>query len=215
MKRLVIVADHALVADGIRLALRQTTGFQIAGFIDGRVPAVEALRLVHADVVLVDEMRNGRNSLARLREAAAELPDAKRVLLTLHMDPLWLDDAFRAGADAVVSKSVHQLSLGTVLREVVHGNVVHRPPAPPSRRPEFCGSLTLRELDVLRLVATGHTNGQIARELKVTEQTVKFHLSNTYRKLGVVNRTEAGHLAHVKGLLEPHAVEDAAFEAAA
>ena len=63
--------------------------------------------------------------------------------------------------------------------------------------------LTDRELEILRLVAEGHTNGRIARELWVTEQTVKFHLSNTYRKLGVANRTEASRYAHLHNLTAP------------
>ena len=65
--------------------------------------------------------------------------------------------------------------------------------------------LTDRELEILRLVAQGYTNGRIARELWVTEQTVKFHLSNIYRKLGLANRTEAANYAHVHGLVEPPA----------
>jgi DNA-binding CsgD family transcriptional regulator len=63
--------------------------------------------------------------------------------------------------------------------------------------------LTERELEILRLVASGSTNGDIARRLWVTEQTVKFHLRNIYRKLGVANRTQASHFAHVRGLVGP------------
>jgi DNA-binding CsgD family transcriptional regulator len=62
--------------------------------------------------------------------------------------------------------------------------------------------LTRRELEILRLVAQGHANGEVAKMLWVTEQTVKFHLSNTYRKLGVANRTEASHWAYVQGVLD-------------
>ena len=75
----------------------------------------------------------------------------------------------------------------------------------PPRRPELDAShqrLTPRELEILRLVAAGASNGRIARQLWVTEQTVKFHLSNVYRKLGVANRTEASHYAHVHELIE-------------
>ena len=111
-----------------------------------------------------------------------------------------MNEAFDAGAHAVLSKSMHSVSLGTMLREVVRGNVVHRferrPPAPAAECP-----LTLREKEILGFVAEGATNGQIARMLWVTEQTVKFHLSNTYRKLGVANRTEASHYAHMNNLV--------------
>jgi DNA-binding NarL/FixJ family response regulator len=208
MKRLLIVADHSLVAHSIRLALKQTAGFQVAGVIDGRLSVRDALRELRPDVVLVDDMHDPRaaesretdHALARLREAAEHLPAAQRLLLTLRMNDAWMNQVFEAGAHAVLSKSMHPVSLGTMLREVVRGNVVHR----FERRPAAATAdspLTLREREILALVAEGATNGQIARMLWVTEQTVKFHLSNTYRKLGVANRTEASHYAHVNNLV--------------
>jgi DNA-binding NarL/FixJ family response regulator len=207
MKRLLIVADHSLVAHAIRLALKQTVGFQVAGVVDGRVSARDALLSLCPDVVVVDDMHDrGANDvhndhpLARLREVAEHVPDSHRLLLTLRMDEAWLNDVFEAGAHAVLSKAMHSVSLGTMLREVVRGNVVHRferrPPATNADCP-----LTLREREILSLVAGGATNGDIARTLWVTEQTVKFHLSNTYRKLGVANRTQASHYAHVNHLV--------------
>jgi len=207
MKRLLIVADHSLVAHSIRLALKQTAGFQVAGVIDGRVEARDALLDLRPDVVLVDDMHDPRvgeaadrdYALARLREATEHVPGAQRLLLTLRMDDGWMNEVFDAGAHAVLSKTMHPVSLGTMLREVVRGNVVHR----FERRPAVLVDcpLTLREKEILALVAEGATNGQIARMLWVTEQTVKFHLSNTYRKLGVANRTEASHYAHVNNLV--------------
>ena len=119
----------------------------------------------------------------------------------MRMEDGWLADVFEAGADAVLSKSMHPVSLGTTLREVVRGNVVHRYESPRRAAAEAC-PLTRRELEILLLAAEGHTNGQIARSLWVTEQTVKFHLSNTYRKLGVANRTEASRYAHLHELVE-------------
>jgi DNA-binding NarL/FixJ family response regulator len=207
MKRLLIVADHSLVAHSIRLALKQTAGFQVVGVIDGRDSANDALVDLCPDVVLVDDMHDPRvnglrdpdHALARLREAVEYAPGAQRLLLTLRMNEGWMNEVFEAGAHAVLSKSMHPVSLGTMLREVVRGNVVHR----FERRPAAIADcpLTLREKEILGLVAEGATNGQIARSLWVTEQTVKFHLSNTYRKLGVANRTEASRYAHVNNLV--------------
>lgn len=206
MKRLLIVADHSLVAHSIRLALKQTAGFQVVGVIDGRMSARDALLDLRPDVVLVDdmhdprhEMRDPDHALARLREGVEHAPSAQRLLLTLRMNEAWMNDVFEAGAHAVLSKSMHPVSLGTMLREVVRGNVVHRFERRPAVRADC--PLTLREKEILGLVAEGATNGQIARTLWVTEQTVKFHLSNTYRKLGVANRTEASHYAHVNNLV--------------
>jgi len=214
MKRLAIVADHSMVAHSIRLALKQTVGFEVVGVIDGRVSARDALLDTHPDVVLVDDMHDPRageahdrdHALARLRDASEHVPAAQRLLLTLRMTEGRMNEAFEAGAHAVLSKSMHPVSLGTMLREVVRGNVVHRFERRPAAAIVVDCPLTLREKEILALVAEGATNGQIARTLWVTEQTVKFHLSNTYRKLGVANRTEASHYAHVNNLVTAEAV---------
>ncbi|HWI08536.1 MAG TPA: response regulator transcription factor [Solirubrobacteraceae bacterium] len=208
MKRLLIVADHSLVAHSIRLALKQTSGFQVVGVVDGRLSAQDLLLSLQPDVVLVDDMHDPRaergrdvdHALVRLREAAEHVPQAQLLLLTQRMHESWMNDVFDAGAHAVLSKSMHPVSLGTMLREVVRGNVVHRFERRPPSAMVDC-PLTLREKEILALVAEGATNGQIARMLWVTEQTVKFHLSNTYRKLGVANRTEASHYAHLNNLV--------------
>jgi DNA-binding NarL/FixJ family response regulator len=203
MKRLMIVADHSFVVQAIRLALRQTAGFQVVGFFDGRGSVRDALTELNPDVVLVDDMQEATNAIDRLREIAETVPEAKSLLLTLRMEDEWLDQVFDAGAQAVVSKTVHPVSLGTLLREISHGNVVHRYEKRTAAAPAAECPLTDRELEILKLVAEGQTNGRIARELWVTEQTVKFHLSNTYRKLGVANRTEASRYAHLHNLTAP------------
>jgi DNA-binding NarL/FixJ family response regulator len=202
MKRLLIIADHSFVVEAIRLALRQTAGFKVVGFVDGRRDASLAIRQAKPDVVLVDEMQQPAHALDRLRETAAEAPNAKSLLLTIQMEESWQAEAFAAGAHAIVSKSVHPVSLGTLVREIANDNVVHsyRPPAPAVSDAEDC-PLTDRELEILRLVSEGLTNSRIARSLWVTEQTVKFHLSNTYRKLGVSNRTEASRYAYMNNLV--------------
>jgi DNA-binding NarL/FixJ family response regulator len=195
MKRVLILADHTLVAHAIRMALRQTGGFEIVGFVDGRESANGPLVELHPEVILVAEMQDPANSLARLREARQCAPQATRLLLTPDMEKDRVAEAFKAGADAVLSETLQPAAFGTLLREIVRGNVVHRPCARiAAGSPANC-PLTSRELEILRLAAQGMTNGRIARELWVTEQTVKFHLSNTYRKLGVSNRTEASRHA--------------------
>jgi DNA-binding NarL/FixJ family response regulator len=202
MKRLLIIADHSLVVQAIRLALRQTAGFQVVGFVDGRHPVHAQLHELRPDVVLVDDMQNPDDALARLREVAQEAPDAKALLLTTHMDDDWLDEAFDAGGHAALSKNVHPVALGTLLRETVRCNVVHRHER--QRVAEAECPLTSREIEILGLTAQGFTNSRIARELWITEQTVKFHLSNTYRKLGVANRTEASRYAYMHDLVASH-----------
>lgn len=204
MKRLLIVADHTLVVQAIRMALRQTAGFQVVGFVDGRQDIRGRLLETRPDVIVVDDMQDPAHPLERLREINSTVPDAKALLLTVRTDEQWMDEAFDAGAEAVISKSVHPVALGTLLREIVLGRVVHRPRRERAAAAAEECPLTSRELEILRLAAQGMTNSRIARELWVTEQTVKFHLSNTYRKLGVANRTEASRYAHLNDLVAPH-----------
>jgi DNA-binding NarL/FixJ family response regulator len=199
MKRLLVVADHAFIVEAIRLALRQTAGFELVGFFDGRQPLRSEFSELGPDVVLVDDMEHHHGeALERLREAAEDAPGAKRLLLATCVDDTTLDAAFEAGADAVLSKTLHPIALGTLLRETARGNIVHR-----HRRSTVAGAcpLTSRESQILGLAAQGYTNSRIARQLWVTEQTVKFHLSNCYRKLGVANRTEASRYAYQQDLV--------------
>jgi DNA-binding NarL/FixJ family response regulator len=141
----------------------------------------------------------------------------------------WVEDAVRAGAHAVLSKTIDPVSAGTLLREIVRGTIFHclADPtvrtgrvAPESETAHQSLGLTQRELELLRLVASGATNSRLARQLFVTEQTVKFHLSNIYRKLGVANRTQASRFAYAHGLVPPamapegDAIEDVVMKAA-
>jgi DNA-binding NarL/FixJ family response regulator len=204
---LMIVADDALSASALRRALRATAGCDVLdGYADGRGPCVTVAAARRPDIVVVDEMRSRADALARIGELRATLPDAKIVLLAARMESAWLGEAVAAGADAALAKTFRLETIGVLVREVAAGNVFHAFVTPtPTLRPVTdpgLPPLTRRELEVLRLVAAGAPNNRIAAQLWITEQTVKFHLSKVYRKLGVSNRTEASHRAHVHGLLE-------------
>src|SRR4051794_2653658 len=118
VKRLMIVADNSFAAQSIRLALRQTAGFQVVGFIDGSAPISPRVAELAPDLVVVDDTQEPADAKARLDELVSILPQAKRVFLTMRMDDEMLADAFESGADAVISKSVHPVSLATLLREI-------------------------------------------------------------------------------------------------
>ncbi len=202
--RVVIIADNPLTAEGIRRELRHVPSFEVIGYVDGRTDCGATVAGANAELVAIDEMRSSEDLLARIGEARAAAPEAKLVLLTARMDSVWLSEAAAAGIDAAVAKTLHASGLGTMLRQVAEGNVFHAfthrtEPARPT--PEELG-LTERELEILLLVASGSSNPRIAAKLWVSEQTVKFHLSNTYRKLGVRNRTEASHYAHMRRLVQ-------------
>ena len=211
--RVVIVADHPMAAEAIRRGMRHTPGCQILGYVDGRRPCALPVANAKPDVVLVDEPTEPEGALGRIRELRSAAPEAKLVLLTPRMGADWLTDAATAGIDAAIARGNLE-SVGMLVREIALGNVFHifrGGPVATKRNDGSAEGITGRELEILRLVANGASNGRIASELWVTEQTVKFHLSNIYRKLGVANRTEASHYAHVNGFLEPAA--DAAVPA--
>jgi DNA-binding NarL/FixJ family response regulator len=205
MKRLIVVADNSLIVETIRLSLRQSGGFHVLGYVDARSTPARTVVEARPDVVLIDDMQHSPQAIEFLREIRAQDDRASLILLTVRMDSDWLQEAFAAGASGAISKSIHPVALATLLRETVNGNVMHifSLKRRDKRKTLADCPLTARELEILRLVSGGTTNGEIARKLWVTEQTVKFHLSNTYRKLGVANRTEAAHHAHVNGFLEP------------
>jgi DNA-binding NarL/FixJ family response regulator len=208
MKRLVIVADSSLIVEAIAIGLRKSGEFNILNHVDARLASAAAIVESRPDVVLVDDMGQSPEMVELIREIKIEEDRIAVIALTLTMDPEWLEDVFAAGAVGAISKATHPSALTTLVRETVNGHVVHvakRPARARRTRTAVAAaegfSLTPRELEVLQLVASGSSNVEIAQALWVTEQTVKFHLSNVYRKLDVANRTEASHYAHVNDLV--------------
>jgi len=213
MKKMVLVADSSFVIETIRLALRSAAGLNVIGKVDGRASVRRPIAESQPDIILVDEMQSSENALERIRECREEAPSSVILLLTMRMEDQWVSEALAAGCDACLSKSSHLPSLGTLIREIVARNIVTALPATLAEGKLPLGNggddLTAREREILGLVADGLTNARIGRELWVTEQTVKFHLSNIYRKLGVSNRTEASRFAYTHGLLRRGAARPA------
>jgi DNA-binding NarL/FixJ family response regulator len=215
-KRLVIVADNSLIVEAIRIGFRHSGEFKLIGHADGRRTSAATVLAAAPDVILFDDMDCSEQALELIRELRSQGGAVTLIALTLQTQPAWLDRLFDAGATGVISKTTRPVALATLVRETMNGNIYHRP-AQASRASEPASSvtpgedlpLTARELEILKLVAAGFTNGDIARRLWVTEQTVKFHLRNVYRKLGVSNRTQASHIAYVKRLVVPGATSAA------
>ena len=208
MRRLVVVAEDSLIVEAIAIALRKSGEFNLVAHLDCRVASAGTILDATPEVVLVDEIEDSERTIALIREIKAADESITVIMLTLTPEEARLDEMFAAGASAAVSKSTQPGALATLIRETLEGRVLHlhKPAAPVFVTPGKSASgedsvLSARELEVLRLVAAGSTNSEIAGKLWVTEQTVKFHLSNIYRKLEVGNRTEASHYAHVNGLL--------------
>lgn len=210
MKRLVIVADNSLIVEAIRLGLRKSGEFNLVGHADPRRTAAATIVSVHPDVALLDDMGRSERVVELIRELKLEDEHLSIVVLSVEMDQDWLEHVFNAGATGVISKATHPVALVTLLRETLNGHIFHKfasPGAAVTRDVEPISAadlpLTTREVEILQLVAAGSTNSEVAQKLWVTEQTVKFHLRNIYRKLDVANRTEASHFAHMNGLVKP------------
>ena len=208
MKRLVVVAEDSLIVEAIAIALRKSGEFSVLGHLDAGSVSIDEIVEADPELVLIDDVGEPDRTLSLIRQIKAERDPISVIALTLAPESARLDELFDAGANAAVSKATSPAALATLIRETLDGRVLHlykpvgsgRAPVPnPAAAEESV--LSARELEVLRLVAAGSTNSEIARKLWVTEQTVKFHLSNIYRKLEVGNRTEASRYAHVNGLL--------------
>lgn len=206
MMCVLIVADNRLAAEAIRREMRHASGFHIAGFINPERARIAGLVKAEPDVVLVDDMHDVETTAQCVADLRQELPATKLILLTLDMDRERLSRICRAGIDAVIAKRTRPGSLGAIVRELVDGNVFHQfECVKPSA--SAISTLTSREREILQLAASGLSNGLIAERLWVAEQTVKFHLSNVYRKLNVANRTEASHRAYLDGLIDGRTAE--------
>jgi DNA-binding NarL/FixJ family response regulator len=217
-RRVLVVANNSGIVYAFRRVLRQTSGFTLVGYVAGHAPVGAIVADARPDVVIVDDLGAPTEAVKRIAEVHGAVPGAKVILLVPDTSLDWIEDAVRSGAHAVLSKTIDPVSAGTLLREIVRGTVFHcladstvragRMTQESGTAHESLG-LTQRELELLRLVASGATNNRLARQLFVTEQTVKFHLSNIYRKLGVANRTQASRFAYQHGLVPTAITPDA------
>jgi DNA-binding NarL/FixJ family response regulator len=208
MRRLVIVADNSLIVQAIRIGFRKTGEFNFLGHADGRRTSARTIVGAKPDVILLDDMDRSERALELIREIRSEDEAVVLIVLSAEMDAEWLERVFDADATGAICKAAHPIAVATLVRETLNGHIFHKLPDPRAAGPRSSAvatedlPLTARELEILQLVAAGTTNGDVARRLWVTEPTVKFHLRNIYRKLGVANRTQASHFAYVNGLVD-------------
>jgi DNA-binding NarL/FixJ family response regulator len=202
----VLVDQHPLWLDTVEHVVKRAK-VQIQAKLSSSNVAATRIAELRPDV-LITGIKMGDDEidgLALVRLARERVPDLKVIVLSMYEDRDHIDAAFEAGAYAYVFKSAHPDDLTSAVRQTFEHSVFiagDRPlAAAPAGPPDDDPGLTRREMEILQLVAEGHSNAQLARMLWVTEQTVKFHLSNIYRKLGVSNRTEASRWAQLQGLL--------------
>jgi DNA-binding NarL/FixJ family response regulator len=184
---------NSLLRDVIEAALVRSGCFDLVASTDDDTEANELIRQEEAEIVVVDGDAEPAGVIAeRIGRLAATC--ARIVCLVSSSDHRQISIFLHAGALSCVAKSVPADDLAAIVRQASRGAIFHSaaPPA-PGRGDGETGAppLTGRELEILALVSRGQTNKQVAANLWVTEQTVKFHLTNSFRKLGVMNRTEA------------------------
>ena len=194
-----LVDQHPLWHEAVELVLRRLQ-VEVAGrFVDADA-AAEAIDSQPADLLVVDvEIGGTSDGIGLVRLARTRRPTIRIVVLTLEDSPARVHAALTAGADAYVLKAAHPDDLATAVRQSFTHSMYLA--APPAGLPHETTPLTSREVEILRLVAEGYSNRRLAELLSVSEPTVKFHLTNVYRKLGVGNRTEASRWAQRHGLL--------------
>jgi DNA-binding NarL/FixJ family response regulator len=207
----IVLDPHPLTLDAVERVL-EDLGFDVLAKTSAPTEALRAVLSYSVSILILDiEAQDAeRDGMSCLSTVTTEAPHTRSIVLTAQTDTRLIDAVFDAGAEAYVIKTVHPQDLAAVISQAFEHSVYlpslrrrEAGPIPSDRADESAFSqLTRREVEILRLVAQGHSNGEVARMLWVTEQTVKFHLSNTYRKLEVANRTEASHWAHVQGLVD-------------
>lgn len=201
--RVLIADDHGLFRDGIRQALEAVEGIEVVAEATSGAEVVPLIARSDPDVVVLDVRMPKLDGLGCLERIRKLHPKVKVVMLSAFSDPEHVQAAFKRGANAYIVKTVDPLDLPAALRQVLDTTIYFPLSfARPEEENELVASLTEREISMLKALARGLSNNAISREFWVTEQTVKFHLTNIYRKLGVKNRTEATRFAYQNGLAE-------------
>jgi DNA-binding NarL/FixJ family response regulator len=195
------------MVEGTKQALERAGGFEVVGEAVNGVQVLPLIRRLKPQLVLLDLRMPQMDGLECLSKIRKEHPDIKVAILSVSQDPDTIQSALKRGASAYIVKSVDPDDLAAALRQAIDGNVFTTAGVTeePGQRAARDAGLTERELMIVRAVARGLSNEAIAKELWVAEQTVKFHLTNIYRKLGVSNRTEAARYAFERGLVEHEA----------
>jgi DNA-binding NarL/FixJ family response regulator len=203
--RVLIADDHPLILAGVKHALEEADGFEVVAEANNGAQVLPLVSQTNPDVCLLDMRMPEMDGLTCLDRIKKRHPDVKVVILSVSTDPELIQDVLNRGASAYIVKSVNPVDIPSALRQALEGSVFNAIGLPETRVSEDAAKaagLTERETAILKALARGLSNDGIGKELWVSEQTVKFHLTNIYRKLGVSNRTEATRYAYEHGLVD-------------
>jgi DNA-binding NarL/FixJ family response regulator len=205
----VLADDHPLFLQALTAAV-EGAGIDVLGVAPRGDVLLDLMKTVEPDAVLLDLQMPGYDGFECIEELRRLYPTLRLIVVSATDDEMQVRRALDAGAVCFIGKSIDPTDLAAAVRALLSGaihmsqpngasNGVRPESATPSRAENL---LTRREIEILRLTAEGLSNGQMAKSLWVTEQTVKFHLSNIYRKIDVRNRTEASRWAQQNGVLD-------------
>ncbi len=213
MIRVLIADDHLVVREGLQLILSSQSDFELVGEAVDGATAVRLTGELQPDVILMDLRMPGMDGLEAIGHIRRQWPDIAIVILTTYNEDDLMLRGLQAGARSFLLKDTDRQTLFHTIRAAAQGETLLQPdilarvltqaqtPTPASNNPSPATDLTDRELEVLTAVTKGDRNKEIARDLGVTERTVKAHLTNVYNKLGVDSRAAAVSVAIQQGII--------------
>jgi len=201
--KILVVDDHPLMREGIGAIIQGAQDIVVAGEADNGNQALEMFRQCRPDVTLMDLQMPGMNGIDAIKAIRLEFPTARFIVLTTYQGDVQALRALKAGATGYLLKNMIWKDLGDCVR-AVHAGRRRIPPEVAAALAEHVADdlLSDREVEVLRRVALGTSNKQIAAELSVSEATIKAHMKNVLAKLGANDRTHAVTIASKRGFLE-------------
>lgn len=201
--KVLLADDHPLIIAGIRRTIEHLDDMEVVGEAHSGQELLQLIERRSPDLVLMDLKMPGVSGVEMIEQIRLNWPDVKTVVLSACDDRPTIDSALHAGASAYVLKSAHTVDIASVLRQASSGAVFHAPTYAPQRtgtHEPAPPTLTDRERSILSAVASGMTTAAISGDLWISEHTIKFHLTNIYRKLGVANRAGAVRYALEHGI---------------
>jgi len=201
--RILTVDDHPLLREGIATLVNAEADMKLVAEASTGQEAIQKFRLHHPDVTLMDLQMPEMNGTEAITEIRREFPDARIIVLTTYTGDTQVLGALKAGARAYLLKADVHLELLDVIRSV-HAGQKRIPPQIAAELAEHAADdpLSPREIDVLRLIATGNSNKLIADQLSISEATAKTHVANILSKLGANDRAHALAIAMKRGIID-------------
>jgi two-component system, NarL family, response regulator NreC len=210
--RILLADDHGILRAGLRNLLNAEPDFEVVGEAADGIEALEMTEQTHPDLILMDINMPNMSGIEMLQQLRANQNATKVLMLTVHEDDGLLKKAIRAGASGYLVKRAAESDLINAIRTVMQGDMYVHPsmtrallkdlvPAPLSKTAGD-NTLTHREIEILRMVARGYTNIQIAQKLSISARTVEGHRANLMGKLGLHSRVELVEYAEQHGMME-------------